>query len=90
MKHPMQPIYIDGHDTVRFKGNAIVRYLLDAGPFDLNQLAIIPGISKDDWTQFTQLIGYSVCGFCNLSYVRDKAKDKAWSKMEYWPKGYAS
>lgn len=42
MKHPNQPIYIDGHGVARFHKNEIVRFLLDAGPFDLNKLARMP------------------------------------------------
>lgn len=39
-RHPIQPLYKDEHGALRFKGNAIVRYLLDAGPFDLNHCAV--------------------------------------------------
>jgi hypothetical protein len=39
--HPMQPTVIDGHGVLRFKQNAIVRFLLDAGPHDLNQLGVM-------------------------------------------------
>ena len=74
-KHPMQPIVnVDG--VHRFKSNAIVRYLLDAGPFDLNKLAIMP-FSQEDREQFAQLIGYSVSGYGELSYVRRKLVDEA-------------
>lgn len=65
-KHPMQPVVIDEDGIARFKDNKIVRYLLDAGPHDLNRLAIIP-FDTDDWNQFYQLIGYSVSGFGDLS-----------------------
>ena len=56
-KQPMQPMYLDGGTTVRFKENAIVRYLLDAGPFDMNHIAMLPNISRQDREQFAQLIG---------------------------------
>lgn len=69
--HPMQPTYYDENETVRFKHNAIVRFLLDAGPFDMNQLAAM-NFSREDREQFAQLIGYSVGGFGELSYVRSK------------------
>jgi hypothetical protein len=75
MKHPIQPIKEDDNGTLRFKGNAIVKYLLDAGPFDMNTLALIP-FSQKDREQFAQLIGYSVSGFNELSYVSDKTYNR--------------
>lgn len=69
--HPMQPIEDDGNDVVRFKGNAIVRHLLDHGGINLNNLAVLP-FPREEWVQFAQLIGYSVSGFSELSYVHDE------------------
>lgn len=67
VKHPMQPlVWVDG--VIRFKENKIVRTLLEGGPFDMNKLAVM-GFSADDRTQFAQLIGYSVSGIGDLSYV---------------------
>ena len=70
-KHPMQPLVVDDHGITRFKKNSIVRYLLDAGPFDMNSLDLIPSFSDEDRTQLAQLIGYSMSGFGELSYVDD-------------------
>ena len=67
-KHPIQPIEVDAHGVSRFKENKIVRFLLEAGPFDLNQLAYM-NFSREDREQFAQLIGYSVSGFGDLSYA---------------------
>ncbi len=78
MPHPMQPIGLDGYDgnehnpggTARFKQNAIVRSLLDMGPYDLNKLTIMVAhglFREEDYVQLMQLIGYSVCGFGELS-----------------------
>lgn len=67
MTYPTQPIFEDDNGTLRFKENKIVRYLLDAGPFDMNQLAMMP-FSKEDNEQFLQLIGYSLAGFEELGY----------------------
>ncbi len=64
MKHPMQPIEWDDEGVIRFKRNVIVRFLLDWASergMDLNGLQLVPA-SSDDWTQFMQLIGYSVSG----------------------------
>lgn len=78
-KHPIQPLYKDESGTVRFKANAIVTYLLDNGPFDMNHLAL-QDFSQGDREQFVQLIGYSLSGFSDLSYVRDETYETA-SKM---------
>lgn len=71
-KHPMQPIYRDKHGVVRFKENKLVAFLLDAGPFDMNQIAMM-NFSDEDREQFAQLIGYSVSGFGELPYAHDDA-----------------
>lgn len=71
MNHPIQPLAQDERGTIRFKQNAIVRYLLDAGPFDMNHISM-KSFSVEDQEQFAQLIGYSLSGFAELSYVRDE------------------
>ncbi len=82
--HPMQPLVWkrenDG-DIIRFKENAIVRYLLDQGIFSLNHLAIC-GFSEEDHEHFAQLTGYSVSGFSGLSYASDKVVEKADKQAE--------
>jgi hypothetical protein len=70
-QHALQPLHTDDQGVVRFKANAIVRFLLDAGPFDMNQLAMMP-FDDADRAQFAQLIGYSLCGFGELCYVSDE------------------
>ncbi len=80
-KHPMQPIELDEHGTARFKGNTVVQYLLDAGGIDMNKLAIIP-FDQDDRQHFAQLIGYSVCGFGDLSYTPRKIVEEADAQVE--------
>jgi hypothetical protein len=76
LPHPVQPVEDDGNDVIRFKPNEIVRHLLDRGGFDMNSLSRLP-FSREDWVQFCQLIGYSVSGFSELSYVDDKDYAKA-------------
>lgn len=73
---PLQPIR-DG----RFVPNKIVQHLLDVAPINLNDLARM-GFSNNDWTQFAQLIGYSLSGFGGLSYVDDEAYDAAQKMAE--------
>ena len=70
-RHPIQPLHKDKDGRTRFKENSIVRYLLDAGPFDMNKLALIP-FPDEDREQFAMLIGYSLTGFSELSYVSDE------------------
>lgn len=65
---PIQPIIRDEHGLLRFKKNAIVRFLLDAGNYDLNSIAMMD-FNDEDRCQFAQLIGYSVYGYSDLSYV---------------------
>ena len=79
-KNPMQPVIKNQYGTYRFKDNAIVRFLLDHNvegkKIDLNTLAGME-FSQDDEIQFAQLIGYSVIGFHELSYVSDNAAKAA-------------
>lgn len=75
-QHPIQPLVKDDKGVVRFKKNAIVRYLLDAGPFDMNIIGITT-FNQEDREQFAQLIGYDLCGFGELPYVRDETYDAA-------------
>ncbi len=71
-KHPIQPLYKTDTGTVRFKANAIVQHLLDHGGIDLNKLACMK-FSNEDRQQLAQLIGYSLGGYGELSYVDDDA-----------------
>ena len=71
-RHPIQPLEKDTHGVLRFKENAIVRALLDTGHLDLNAIARMD-FSDDDRQQFAQLIGYSLSGYGELSYVDSDA-----------------
>lgn len=91
-EHPMQPIVIDHQGVVRFQHNALVRFLLDSGPFDMNQLAMLP-FSNEDRMQFAQLIGYSVSGYGELSYASDTSvaqADELVDKLKIEPKPEAN
>lgn len=74
--YPMQPLYKDKDGIVRFKANTIVAYLLDNGGIDMNKLASLD-FSAEDREQFAQLIGYSLRGFGELSYVTDETYSAA-------------
>jgi hypothetical protein len=74
--HPIQPLVADKHGVIRFKQNAIVRWLLEAGPFDLNQIAV-KDFSREDREQLAQLIGYSHSGAHDLDYMSNEVLDAA-------------
>ena len=80
MTLPMQPVERDARGKVRFRANAAVRWLLEhagkAGLEPLNDMACAD-IPQADMEQFAQLIGYSVCGYHELSYVSDEAASAA-------------
>ena len=73
------PVVVDENGTHRFVANPIVRYLLDNGDLDLNKIAIAyqrgeMGTGKDVQTayaEFNMMLGYSVCGFAELSSFMD-------------------
>jgi len=73
---PIQPLTTDQRGTIRFRSNAIVRYLLDNGGIDLNRLAALD-FSDEDRMQFAQLIGYSLSGFGELNYTTNDVYDAA-------------
>lgn len=73
---PMQPLELDDRGRTRFAPNAIVMFLLDNGPFDMNQIAA-RNFTQRDREQFAQLIGYSLRGFHELSYVSDSTALRA-------------
>jgi len=74
-EHPMQTLVRD-QGIIRFKKNAVVRFLLDAGPFDLNQIWCMP-FSIEDMEQFYQQIGYSVSGFGDIDRFRRRTVEEA-------------
>jgi hypothetical protein len=78
-EHPMQPVERDADGVSRFKANKIVRFLVDwAAPrgMSLHDLAMLP-FDAADRAQLAQLIGYSVDGYSELSYVSDRSYDQA-------------
>lgn len=87
-KLPMQPIYQDQNNNDRFVANKIVEWLLDNGSKNMNDIAIefYETGNDDHLTQFAQLIGYSVNGFSELSYVSDEAFSEAVKELPGWEK----
>lgn len=80
VNHPMQPVQFVG-EVIRFKPNKIVEWLCDTGRLDLNEVACM-GFSDEDREQLAQLVGYSVSGYGDLSYVSKKSVRKADRRAE--------
>jgi hypothetical protein len=75
-KNPIQPLVKDASGTIRFKRNSIIDALLEHGQktgFGLNEIAFkfASPQHNDDHAQLAQLIGYSLSGYGELSYVSD-------------------
>jgi hypothetical protein len=85
-EEPMQPVGVDRHGTHRFLENRIVRDLLEnRGHIDLNVIAerAHDGLySRAEQRQLAQLIGYSVSGYSDLSYVDDDSYFRAAERSE--------
>ncbi len=78
LKHPNQPIGFDDDGMIRFKANAIIRFLVDTSPGGLNTIArAFMHSHPEDYTQLMQLIGYSVRGFGELSSSPEEMVDAA-------------
>ncbi|GEM_PF-6762813 len=76
---PMQPLEFDAMGTLRFKENAIVRKMLDYSRehgYGLNEMAL-EDFTPDDRMQLMQLIGYSLSGYGELSFVTDESYNRA-------------
>jgi len=79
----MQPVVLAEDGCVRFAENRIVRKLLTVAQetgFGLNEIALAQAkgmFSQEEVEQLTQLIGYSVSGFCDLSTSRTASKRRA-------------
>lgn len=79
-RRPMQP-FIVKNKVVRFKANVIVSTMLEESQkrgFGLNELARASRkFTQADWEEFYQLIGYSLCGYHELSFVSDETAREA-------------
>lgn len=76
---PMQPVGVADDGVVRFKANRIIGALYrEAANHGLDMNGIARGdFTKEERMQFAQLIGYSVSGYGQLSYVSDESYDDA-------------
>jgi hypothetical protein len=79
IRNPIQPLILDKNGVLRFKQNKIVDALLSFAQekgFGLNEIAC-GNFSDDDRMQLAQLIGYSLSGYGDLSYVSNDSYDAA-------------
>lgn len=70
------PSYIDTHGTRRYVVNRVIDVMWDNGLIDLNNLAILlerapQAVPLRDVITFWAMLGYSVCGMCDLSFMHD-------------------
>lgn len=75
MNHPMQPIYRAPDGVIRFKENRIITWLV-SNRSNLNEIAM-QGFPQEDMEQFWQLLGYSVSGYGDLSFISPETVSKA-------------
>lgn len=71
-----QPLVLDDNGVIRFRENRIINLLLEGGPFDLNQIALM-AFTDQERQQLAQLIGYSVSGYGDLSYASGEPTERA-------------
>ena len=83
----LKPVIMIAKDIKMKDANAIVQHLFDTHPTcDMNHLARI-GFTDDDRQQFAQLIGYSLSGYGDLSYVDDRTYATAAEPNSNWCAG---
>lgn len=73
---PLQPLEKDAQGVLRFRANVLVLHLIEHGSIDLNRLAMVDA-PQADREQFGQLIGYSLSGYGDLSYVSNETYARA-------------
>ena len=80
---PDQPLYDEGTKKhgIRFQPNAIVKHLLYHSGMNMHQLAGL-GFDKGDVAQLAQLLGYSLDGYGEQSYIPDELYERAAKKAE--------
>lgn len=79
--HPQQPVELDSEGVARFRSNAIIRWLFETGKLDLNLLTTL-NFSAEDRMQIAQLLGYSVSGYSDLSYVSYESYEEAFRQAK--------
>ncbi len=72
-KHPMQPLEFDKEGIIRFKQNAIVKFLIDQYSTQvLNYIYVSGDFPWEDYKQFVQLSGHRVSSCKDMKYATDE------------------
>ncbi|KKL06107.1 hypothetical protein LCGC14_2599330 [marine sediment metagenome] len=78
--------YIDEHGVQRFPTDTVIDHLFNTGRLNLNQLACDyynGKFDKDDYMKLNMDLGYSVCGFADLSSFGDyEIINPLWSEKD--------
>ena len=81
----MQPIAPDSHGVARFRENDVIRWLVDVKGVNLNEVSRVAQteeFDRYDVAQFWQMLGYSVSGYGDISFIPKSVVEKADSKVE--------
>lgn len=65
---------ISSSGVQRFRKNEVIDFLFNSGKLDLNQLVYdyhAKRFSQRDYAELYMMLGYSVCGFCDVSSFGD-------------------
>ena len=86
-EEPMQPVYLDKEpgcaSLARFRSNEVIEWMLEEGRdgrhFDLNRIGARFAAERHsrDRMQLVQLIGYSISGYSELSFVSNESAARA-------------
>jgi hypothetical protein len=79
-KHPIQRVQVSEDGIYRFVPNAIVKHMVEYGPWTLNDLRAAG--DDNDYAQLAQQIGYSVSGWEDLSVVKRRHSAAAYVEQE--------
>jgi hypothetical protein len=75
---------IDKEGVQRFVKNDVIDYLFNSGKIDVNKLSIDfynKKFDKRSFAEFNMMLGYSICGFRDLSFFQDwKIENPLWNK----------
>ena len=85
-----RPTYYDDRGVKRFKANAVVCWLLDSGRVSLNDVATAVLTKQfdcpiEDQREFWQMLGYSVDGYCDLSFSEAQTEETGRDEQEAEP-----
>lgn len=77
-------VIVDLYGVARYKGNAVVKYLLDAdvGP-DLNTIWRQSHLTREDLAEFYKMIGYSLSGTEDI-FCEENEHEELFPEAKKW------